>query len=350
MFSTNYFSMVEKQAFHPVGSTERRSFAIGARLRTATVYRGAGRCRAIFIVLHGSRSNGAQVRAYSGHAFDRLADSEACVVAYPDGFERHWNDGRVHAGFSAVTNDIDDVAFLRALAGVLCEEHGLPPSAVFVAGFSNGGHMAYRLLAEMPDRIGGAVIVGANCSYPGHVRFELNRLCRPVLLVGGDRDPINPYWGGRTTLFGFGYRGTVLGAEESAAMLARLGRARQGDGWVSGRTHACDDTAVSSIDHPCEGDVHVRLLRMHGAGHTIPQPYAQMPRLLGKTVHVIDIARYAWDFFRMPRLLASTTTETHHDHTHHRHSDLPRGTSVAAVLHRLPAKLDTGRHRHRHSA
>jgi poly(3-hydroxybutyrate) depolymerase len=55
---------------------------------------------------------------------------------------------------------------------------------------------------------------------------------------------------------------------------------------------------ISTIDYACVGAVHVRLLRLHGAGHTIPQAYAEMPRMLGDTAGGIDIARYAWQFFR----------------------------------------------------
>lgn len=299
-----FFSVQQKQAFRPRGQSTRKSFDIDGHARSMTVYRGADSPRAAFIVLHGSKGSGESVRAQSGHAFDRLADREACVIAYPDGFENHWNDGRRHARFSAARANVDDVAFLRAIVESLCKQYALRPSSIFLVGFSNGGHLIYRLLADMPAWFGGAVIVGANHSIPGHTLFQPAGLRHPVLLVCGDRDPINPYFGGKTTLFGLGYRGNVLSAEGSAAELARLGSARHASVSAVERFFADEKTACSSIDYHGE-EAQVRLLTVHGGGHTIPQPYAQMPLVLGKTAHGFDIARYAWDFFHRASMPAS---------------------------------------------
>jgi polyhydroxybutyrate depolymerase len=295
------FSVVEKTPFHPAARAERRTITVGSLARTLTLYGRRRPCRAAFIVLHGARGSGEGVRRQSGHAFDRLADSEPCLVVYPDGFQGHWNDGRRHARFAAARKGIDDIGFLRALIASLCNEFSLQSSSIYLVGFSNGGHLVYRALSAMPESLGGAVIIGANRSIPGHAVFALGQLHHPVLLVAGDRDPVNPWHGGRTSLFGLGYRGNVLSAEDSAAELAWLALSRHPSGWVSGRIPASrnHDGMVSTIDYACEGAVHVRLLRLHGAGHTIPQPYAQMPRMLGETAGGIDIARYAWQFFHL---------------------------------------------------
>jgi polyhydroxybutyrate depolymerase len=295
------FSVVEKTPFHPAARAERRTITVGSRARTSTLY-GQGRpYHAALIVLHGARGSGEGVRRQSGHAFDRLADSEPCLVVYPDGFQGHWNDGRRHARFATAREGIDDIGFLRALIASLCSEFALQSSSIYLVGFSNGGHLVYRALAAMPESLAGAVIIGANRSVPGHAVFALDRLHHPVLLVAGDRDPINPYHGGRTTLFGLGYRGNVLSAEDSAAELARLASSGHPSGCASGRMTPSrnHDGMTSTIDYSREGSVQVRLLRLHGAGHTIPQSYAEMPRMLGDTASGIDIARYAWQFFHL---------------------------------------------------
>jgi polyhydroxybutyrate depolymerase len=295
------FSVVEKTPFHPAARAERRTITVGSLARTLTLYGRRRPYRAALIVLHGARGSGEGVRRQSGHAFDRLADSEPCLVVYPDGFKEHWNDGRRHAGFATAREGIDDIGFLRTLIASLCSEFALQSSSIYLVGFSNGGHLVYRALSAMPESLGGAVIIGANRSIPGHAVFALDRLHHPVLLVAGDYDPINPYHGGRTTLFGLGYRGNVLSAEDSAAELAWLALSRHPSGWVSGRMTASRnrDGMISTIDYSCEGAVWVRLLRLHGAGHTIPQSYAEMPRMLGDTAGGIDIARYAWQFFHL---------------------------------------------------
>ncbi|WP_252406503.1 hypothetical protein, partial [Acinetobacter pittii] len=77
----------------------------------------------MLVVLHGSRGDGAQMRRISGYGFDRLAAQEGFLVAYPDGFEGHWNDCRKAASYSARLRDVDDVAFLRALVARLAQEY-----------------------------------------------------------------------------------------------------------------------------------------------------------------------------------------------------------------------------------
>ncbi|MEG6657450.1 PHB depolymerase family esterase, partial [Pseudomonas aeruginosa] len=77
----------------------------------------------LLVVLHGSRGDGAQMRRISGYGFDRLAAQEGFLVAYPDGFEGHWNDCRKAASYSARLRDVDDVAFLRALVARLAQEY-----------------------------------------------------------------------------------------------------------------------------------------------------------------------------------------------------------------------------------
>ena len=93
-------------------------------------------------------------------------------------------------------------------------------------------------LSAMPESLKAAVIIGANRSILGHAGFALDRLHHPVLLVAGECDPINPYQGRKTTLFGLGYRGNVLSAEDSAAELAWLALSRHPSEWVSGRMTA----------------------------------------------------------------------------------------------------------------
>ena len=46
-----------------------------------------------FIMMHGSGSTGAGQERYSN--FDAFAQAHGLVVMYPNGIEKHWNDGRV---------------------------------------------------------------------------------------------------------------------------------------------------------------------------------------------------------------------------------------------------------------
>lgn len=108
------------------------------------------------------------------------------VLAYPAGYGMTWNAGTC----CGIAHDqrVDDVAFL---SNVVAQVRTLPevdPSRISVAGFSNGGRMAYRLVCEQPQLVAAVAVVSAlpatDCG-PGP----------PVSLlqVAGTADPDAPY-------------------------------------------------------------------------------------------------------------------------------------------------------------
>lgn len=206
------------------GHSEDSSLKVAGLRRHYLLYvpPGVSEGAPLLVVLHGSRGDGAQMRRISGYGFDRLAAQEGFLVAYPDGFEGHWNDCRKAASYSARLRDVDDVAFLRALVARLAQEYRVDSQRVYVAGYSNGGQMAFRLAAEAPGLP--AAIAAVAASLP----TTENDACRPgerptaALLINGTRDPINPYLGGKVSLFGFGDRGAVRSTLDSARWWAGL--------------------------------------------------------------------------------------------------------------------------------
>jgi pimeloyl-ACP methyl ester carboxylesterase len=117
---------------------------------------------ALVIVLHGSDMNGDAMRQWTGYEFDRLADERNFVVLYPDGYKKHWNDCRKGPTFPAKVENIDDVGLIEALIARLQNENGIDPARVYLFGYSNGGHMGFRMAQERPDEIAAIAAVGAN--------------------------------------------------------------------------------------------------------------------------------------------------------------------------------------------
>jgi poly(3-hydroxybutyrate) depolymerase len=64
-----------------------------------------------FIMMHGSGSTDAQQEAYTN--FDAFAAAHGLVVMYPQGIDKHWNDGRV-IGHESMA---DDIGFEAGLCG-----------------------------------------------------------------------------------------------------------------------------------------------------------------------------------------------------------------------------------------
>lgn len=86
---------------------------------------------------------------------------------------------------------VDDVAFLDATVNWLKNVNGIDASRIYVAGFSNGGMMALRLLCNPSLGIAGVAAIGATdtsgCGTVGH---------RKVLMINGSQDHTVPVAGG----------------------------------------------------------------------------------------------------------------------------------------------------------
>jgi polyhydroxybutyrate depolymerase len=278
-----------QRASLPVGSL-RRSYAFYVPARLAPN-------PPLLLALHGSMGDARRMRQASAYGFERLADEQGFIVVYPEGYEGYWNDCRKKGPYAARRLGIDDVAFMRALSAHFRSAYGVDSARVFAVGLSNGAHLGYRLALEAPELVRAVAVVAAN------LPTEENSNCAPVdgavpvLILNGTEDPINPFEGGRVTLFGFGDRGTVRSARESAAYFAR----RNG---IAGapvveripQERSAPTSAERALWRSVTG-ADVVLYTIHGGGHTLPQPGARFPRLLGRTHQELDGPAEIWRFF-----------------------------------------------------
>lgn len=254
---------------------------------------------ALVFVLHGSMGDGAGARASFYQAFEPIADREGFVVVYPDGWERHWNGCRAAAPYAANTEDIDDVAFFAAMVAHFEAELGVDRKRVFATGYSNGGHMAYRLALEAPALVAAVAPVAA--SLPTDANLGCTKSGRPtaVLVLNGTADPMNPYEGGDAALFGiFISRGDVLSSDATVEYFAALAGHRGPP-----RVHAYPDVSKSD-DSTAELRIWedgsgppVALLRVQGGGHNFPHARFRTPLFLGPTNADVDAAEEIWRFF-----------------------------------------------------
>lgn len=172
----------------------------------------------VILFLHGSLQSGSVARRFTGNTFDALAD-RGCIILYPDGVDRHFNDHRVGFQEKARQLLIDDTSFLSTL---------LPPSGgpVIGCGFSNGGAMIQRFALERPGVLDGIACFGSAWPTDDNLLPEIaaltpNWVPTPVLCVQGTADPLVPYDGGPSGL-GNANRGTARSAIDSARYFAQL--------------------------------------------------------------------------------------------------------------------------------
>jgi polyhydroxybutyrate depolymerase len=202
------------------------SFRMGMLKRTATAYLPDNPSRQdtwpLIIALHPGFATGDDMAKIS--KLHRQKGSENFVVVYPDGFKRSWNAGDCCG--AAEKRNVDDIGFILRLIDKVGEIIPIKKK-VFVAGYSNGALMAYRLACKVPDRLAAfAVYAGAptlnktTCD-PSHAV--------PLLHLHGDLDAIAPLEGGKSSIESAGVRTSVLSNTKYWTQMNHCGTERESD-------------------------------------------------------------------------------------------------------------------------
>lgn len=279
------------------GALRQGGISVGDMRRNYLSYVPAGlRSGApLLLVLHGRGIDSAKMRVFTGYQFERLAERHGFAVVYPDGYGKAWNDCRNDVSTQAKKENIDDVAFLRDLVEHLRRESGIDPARVYAMGYSNGGQMGFRLVAEHPDMLAGLAVAGANLPVPQERICEFLGLAPPLMLVSGTADKIIPYQGGEISLFGRRNIGSVVSSQDTAEFFAALADANSHE-HVPAVSFA-DGTSVEVQTWKSDARHAVTLYTIHGGGHVVPQTTYRFPRLLGKTTRGFDMPAACINFF-----------------------------------------------------
>jgi polyhydroxybutyrate depolymerase len=250
----------------------------------------------LVIVLHGGGGNGQGMIKLTG--FNAVADENNFIVVYPDGFEKHWNDGRDVRRYSAQSQNVDDVGFISALIDHLSSKYNIDSKKVYVTGISNGAFMSNRLGCQLSQKIAAIAPVAGNM--PANIAPQC-KPTRPVsaLIINGTEDPLVPWSGG------YAHIGSVkLGEILSVADTVKL--------WVENDKCTAppviaqlpdkdpsDGTTVSTETYKgCTNDAEVILYKVEGGGHTWPGGPQYLPRLLiGRTSRDFNASEVIWQFF-----------------------------------------------------
>ncbi len=102
----------------------------------------------LVIGLHGYTSSPWTFKNNFG--WDELAEQNKFIMCYPQGTYEPYNDFS-HWNARLALSTVDDVGFISSLALYLAKKYSLDENRIFIAGFSNGGYMAYTLACERPD-------------------------------------------------------------------------------------------------------------------------------------------------------------------------------------------------------
>lgn len=254
----------------------------------------------LLVALHGGGGTGAAMERLTLGGLNRLAARDGFVVVYPDGVERHWNDGRGIAEYRAHKENIDDVGHVSALIDHLAQTQGIDRSRVYAAGISNGGLFSQRLARELAPRIAAiGVVVALMSDKIALMRTPARPV--PVLLMPGTEDPLVPWAGGDLGFRGGRKFGRVLSASETVAAWTALNRCAASPAvTMEPDRDPQDGTRVRREAYgPCGEGSEVVLYAVDGGGHTWPGGQQYLPEsVIGRTSRDIDANEVLWTFFR----------------------------------------------------
>lgn len=270
---------------HALPGTITRELAVGGVRRTYLLHAGgaAKPGRPLVLVLHGWHGKAAELERRTRGTFDKLADRDGAVIAYPQALgDPRWNDGwPVPAGAAPP----DDLAFLSALIDTLVAELGVDRKRVFAAGLSNGAGMAYRLACQRPDLV--AAVAPVSGGMPAPVASSCQR-GTPVAIIAmhGTEDSIVPF--------------DDRQQHDIATWVRRDGCPTRP---ASSRLPDTDpnDGTQTRVDlyAPCAAGTAVAFYTIEGGGHAWPggeTPWRFFRR--GHTARDFDAAVAIWDFFQ----------------------------------------------------
>lgn len=151
----------------------------------------------LIVALHNAYGSASDFANATG--LNKVADDKKFIVVYPNGTgtPSSWNGGG--CCFSAVTNNVDDVGFISVLIDTIKSKYSIDTLKVYTAGFSNGAILAYRLGAELNNKIYG---VASACG-PMMIDTILAKRRVPVIHFHALDDGSVPFSGGQASGYTF---------------------------------------------------------------------------------------------------------------------------------------------------
>ncbi len=253
---------------------------------------------AIVFLLHGSNVSNQIMRYLTNYEFEKQADQRKnFILVYPQGFEKHWNDCRGTANYKANILEINEIDFFKGMITFFSKNYKIDRDRIFSVGYSNGGHMCFKLAFELPELFKG---IG---TYSASIPEQTNNDCNPknmpisAIIINGTADPINPFNGGLVVLEGDSSRGNVMSSANTFKYFSELLPDTCKNQKVIESNYSNKVLASEILcNYP---NYRVKLVTVKDGGHTIPltskPPY--LPSRLGKTEMGINSAAIILDFF-----------------------------------------------------
>jgi polyhydroxybutyrate depolymerase len=237
----------------------------------------------LVISMHGA----AMWPAAQQHAsqWDRVADREGFIVAYPSGMSGEEGPRIWSVGLGPRLRQ--DVIFIGDLIDELSRNYKIDPERIYANGFSNGGGMAFVLSCTMSQRIAAVGMVGAALTLP----WSWCRDERPVPVIAfhGTADDAGPYHGGSSWV--------SLGKPIFPDIEPFMANWARRNGCSPAAVESSIAADVTRIAYPGCDAAPVVLYRIEGGGHTWPAGGHIAEWFVGTTTPSINASELMWKFY-----------------------------------------------------
>lgn len=229
----------------------------------------------LIIALHGMGGDKDSFAALSGLV--QTGEAFGFITAFPNGYLNQWNDGSQGDHYE------DDLALLLELIEVVDAEHPVDRDRVYIAGFSNGGTMAFRAACETNGVFAGiASVAGAMRTLQDCEGAEP----LSVLIMHGTGDRVVPFAGAA-------YR---YSAPQATQLWHEINGCSDADMPEYDPALFTNGTAIYYYDE-CASQRQVMLYALEAVSHTWPgaRSYLRGQR----PPRPIDTAAIIWGFFEL---------------------------------------------------
>ena len=198
-----------------------------------------------------------------------------CKDGLPVTYNKRWN----FIGRDDLFDNQSDVKFLTELAKTLQQEFGTDPEKTFVAGFSTGGFMTYKLICADGEIFKAAGVVG------GLMETSTLKSCpnvpKPIIHIHGVEDSMNPIEGSEENMF--------IGARDIVEHFANLNDS------ISVEVRQVNKNTNRTTYLPESGGAEVQYYRIENLDHLWPGGYHAGKKLDDDSG--INASAIIWDFF-----------------------------------------------------
>lgn len=237
----------------------------------------------LVFIMHGSGGSAENIATHATK-LEGMTAQENILLVYPNGYKHYWNECRKAATSAANIENIDEAGFFNAMITYFHRKYKINKARVFAAGFSGGGHMAYKLALTMPEQFKAVTAVVANMPDSSNLDCTESKIPIPVMIINGTSDPVNPYNGGEVIVTNVKL-GTVRSTEQSVRYWAVLnGYKGKPVKELLPDTDPDDGKTIEKYTYKEKGKHEVVLLKVINGKHDYPND--------------IDVYVEAWHFFK----------------------------------------------------